>query len=140
MQAGLLIILTRSQLSQKSGTGAPVPAALPPGRPVWQPRCSRSQSCAFAGSPARSDGGTRRERAAARSGAPAGPARRRRRLPPHSAGAGTGRPRRVPHSSPQLFTSSAPRAALPPSPHPPKTLLGPGPAHSGGTAGPTAAP
>ncbi|XP_059327172.1 transcription initiation factor TFIID subunit 4-like [Ammospiza nelsoni] len=52
------LVYTRSQLSQNSGTGAPVPAALPPGRPVRQQRCSRSQSCAFAGSPVRSDGGT----------------------------------------------------------------------------------
>ncbi|XP_031965096.1 formin-2-like [Corvus moneduloides] len=52
-----------SQLSptppaENSGTGAPVPAALPPARPVPQQRCSHSQSCGFAGSPTRTDGAT----------------------------------------------------------------------------------
>lgn len=134
IQAGLLVILTRSQLSQKPASREqlhrrPHPRCAPsrPPRPAAtllpepelrlrrEPRQQRRQD------PATGSGNAQRALPAA--GTERGPGRTRpaqRLLPARSAGAGTGRPRRVLHSSPQLFTSSAPRTALPPSPTLPK--------------------
>lgn len=77
----------RSQ-EQNGGTGVPVPAALPPGRPVPQQGGSHSPSRGFAGSRVRSDGAAV-PGSAALPDRPAGPPALR---PPHGAAAATGRP------------------------------------------------